>query len=199
MLSAEDRERLVAAVDRAVHWHARQARKGTGVPYVSHLLQVAGLVLEHGGDGDQAVAALLHDALEDTDATVEDVEHEFGPRVARIVLDATDTLPGDAPDRKSPWEERKRRHLDRFAALPADSALVVACDKRHNLASIVADVRASGLEATAARFNSEPDQWLWYYRAALNLLGDRIPVRLATELEELVAELDTLLDEDWPA
>jgi len=193
VLTEADRVRLVQAVERAAGWHRDQMRKGTSVSYVSHLLQVAGLVLEHGGDGDQAVAALLHDAIEDTEASLAVIEHEFGERVARIVGDATDTLPGDTPDRKSPWTERKRRHLDRLAAIERDSALVIACDKRHNLGSIVADVRASGLEGTAARFTSEPDQWLWYYSEALGRLRNLIPERLGAELEELLEELRSLI------
>jgi (p)ppGpp synthase/HD superfamily hydrolase len=184
---------LVDAVAAAAGWHAGHVRKGTAVPYLSHLLQVAGLVLEHGGDDEQAAAAALHDAVEDTDATIGDIEARFGPRVARIVADCTDTLPGDRPDAKSPWLERKLRHLDHLATVGADSALVAACDKRHNLESLVADVSTTGIEATAARFSSAPDQWVWYYEQALDRLGSRIPARLAAELADLVVELRGLV------
>ena len=190
---------LSRAVDAAARWHAGHTRKGTAVPYVSHLLHVAALVLEHGGDDEQAAAAVLHDAVEDTEATLEEVAARFGPRVARIVEDCTDTLPGDTPGRKSPWEARKRHHLDRMAHLDEASALVVACDKRHNLESLVVDLETDGRGATAGRFSSAPEQWVWYYGEALERLRDRIPARLARELAALTAELGRLVALEGPA
>jgi (p)ppGpp synthase/HD superfamily hydrolase len=184
-----DRRRLSLAVDRALAWHGDQRRKGTAVPYVSHLLQVAGLVLELGGSVDQAVAGLLHDAVEDTTATLADVEADFGPTVAAIVADCTDTLPGDTPERKSPWRERKERHLRRLAELGSESALVAACDKRHNLASLVADLRARGPDEVAASFSAPPEAQLWYYTEATDRLRAAIPARLADELDELLIDL----------
>ena len=184
---------LVDALAAAAEWHAGQTRKGTAIPYVSHLLQVAGLVLEHGGDVELAAAAALHDAVEDTAATLEEIEHRFGARVAAVVADCTDTFPDDLPDAKSPWVDRKRRHLEHLATVGEDSALVAACDKRHNLESLVTGIRSAGLDETAARFSSAPDQWVWYYGEALDRIRSRIPTRLASELATLTAELRRLV------
>ena len=193
-LPPEDQERLARAVGLAARWHAGQVRKGTDVPYLSHLLQVAGLVLEHGGGVDLAVAGLLHDALEDTDATVEDVADAFGPEVAAVVADCTDTLPGDRPGAKAPWEERKRRWLARLPGLSPASALVAACDKRHNLAALVADARRGGLAAISPpRFSRPPDRQVWFHREAHAALAPALPPALAEELGRLVDELAALV------
>src|SRR5687767_1740947 len=102
---------LPAALAFALAAHGDQTRKGSNVPYVSHLLQVSGLVLEHGGDSEQATAALLHDVVEDTAATIEDVAAAFGPAVAAIVADCTDTLADETPDHKRPWLARKQAYV----------------------------------------------------------------------------------------
>lgn len=193
-MDPDEQRRLVQALGQALAWHGDQRRKGSTVPYISHLLAVSGFVLEHGGTADQGVAALLHDVVEDTAGTLVDVEASFGPVVASMVADCTDTRPGDTPKRKSPWFERKSRFLDRLPSVPADSALVIACDKRHNLASLVADVRAGGVAAIGTpRFSATPEQQLWYYREAISRLRPQLPERLAGELEALVAELEDLL------
>jgi (p)ppGpp synthase/HD superfamily hydrolase len=185
-------DELARAVDVAVDWHAGQRRKSGGGPYVSHLLQVAGLVLEHGGTTEQAIAGLLHDAIEDTDATRTDVEAAFGPTVARIVGECTDTVAGDTPEAKSPWRGRKERFVERLRSAPDDTVLVAACDKRHNLAAIVAELRLAGGDALAD-FNAGPDEQLWYYESVLDAIRGRIPERLEHELVLLVAELRELV------
>ncbi len=121
--------------------HARQKRKGTETPYVSHLLGVASLVLEHGGDEEQAIAALLHDAVEDQGAHQEPVIRErFGDRVADIVLGCTDadTLP------KPPWRERKERYIEHLEHASSDVLLVSCADKVHNARAIVTDLKTHG-------------------------------------------------------
>jgi (p)ppGpp synthase/HD superfamily hydrolase len=154
---------------------------------------VAGLVLEHGGDAEQAAAGLLHDALEDCEhVTREELARRFGPGVARIVADCTDTLEGDAPGRKSAWALRKRRHLERLAAADPRSALVAACDKRHNLANLVGDLRAQG-HACFERFRAGPEDQLAYFGGFLAATGEKLPPRLRGELEALLAELRALL------
>jgi (p)ppGpp synthase/HD superfamily hydrolase len=186
----DDAERLGLALQLAAGWHAGQTRKVGGGPYVSHLLQVAGLVLDHGGTVDQAVAALLHDAVEDTPATVEAIEDSFGPEVAAIVEHCTDTLPGDSPSAKSPWRDRKERYLARLRDAPADVALVVACDKRHNLSGLVAEARRGGAAAISPpHFNAPAEEQLWYYDGVLDAVVGRIPRLLADDLNGLVAEL----------
>jgi len=185
-----NQRRLTSGVERALAWHGDQRRKGTPAPYASHLLQVAGLVLEHGGSVDQAVAALLHDVVEDTPATVEDVDRHFGPAVAAIVADCTDAFPGDTPARKAPWRQRKERFLDRLGDVSSTSALVIACDKRHNLATMVADVRREGVDAIAPpRFSAAIADQLWYHGAVLDRLRTVVPDGLADELDTLVTEL----------
>jgi (p)ppGpp synthase/HD superfamily hydrolase len=184
---------LVRALAFALQAHAGQRRKGTDAPYASHLLQVAGLVLEHGGDAEQAAAGLLHDVLEDGDAvTREGLAECFGPDVAQIVADCSDTLAGKRSVPKGDWGLRKRAHLARLAAAGPRSALVAACDKRHNLAALVRDLREQG-PACLGRFRAGPQEQLWYFGALLEVLGPRIPPRLRGELEELLAELRELL------
>jgi GTP pyrophosphokinase len=169
-------------------------RKGTSVPYVSHLLQVAGMVLEYGGDMEQATAGMLHDAVEDCDeVTIEIVRTEFGDRVAAIVRDCTDTFEGDTAEHKSPWRERKVQYIEHLASAPADAVLVSACDKVHNLGSIVADVRDIGL-SYLDRFSAKPAEQLWYFRTVLATIGERIPTKLRARFEELLAELESLLE-----
>ena len=194
-MTPDDQRRLAVAVERALAWHGGQVRKATSVPYVSHLFQVAGLVLDHGGTVDQAIAALLHDAVEDTEATVDDVAADFGPAVAAVVADCTDTLPGDTPDQKSPWVERKIRHLDHLAAVGPESALVVACDKLHNLRSLADEARNDGLGAIwPPRFSVTPDRQLWYLTEAVDRLAPSLPERLAADLEDALADLRALVE-----
>jgi (p)ppGpp synthase/HD superfamily hydrolase len=191
-VNESDQRLLSDALARALAWHGAQKRKGTEIPYASHLLQVAGLVLDHGGDVEQAAAALLHDTIEDCDgvdgATLRAL---FGERVARIVVACTDTLEGDTAERKSPWEERKRAYLAHLAEVPADALLVAACDKRQNLGAIVADLREHG-PGTLARFRPSAAQMRWYYAGVLERIEGRVPERLARELGDLLAQLDAL-------
>jgi len=175
---------LALALEFAVAAHGPQTRKGTQVPYVSHLLQVSGLVLEHGGDLEQATAALLHDVVEDTPATLEQVAASFGPGIAAIVADCTDTGPDEAPGSKRPWIERKREHLAHMRGVSARSALIVGCDKLHNLRSSVADLEVLG-PAVLGRFNAPPAQQRWLYGELLAALRDKLPPRLHAELTTL--------------
>jgi (p)ppGpp synthase/HD superfamily hydrolase len=180
-------DRFVAALGLAVELHARQARKGNGVPYVSHPLAVASLVLEHGGDEDQAIAALLHDGPEDQggETTLARIREQFGDRVADIVAACSDTFASPKP----PWRARKEAFLARLPDEGADARLVTLADKVHNVRTLVADVRAEG-PATFDRFTGGRDGTLWYYRALADRLGELAPGPLATELTGLVAELE---------
>ncbi len=193
-LNKADRRLLERAFAFALECHARGFRKGTRIPYVSHLMQVAGLVFEHGGGVEQAAAGLLHDAVEDSEeVTVELIRERFGERIARIVERCTDTLPGESPSHKRPWRDRKERYLEHMREADEESALVAACDKRHNLGSIVADVRDQG-PGYLDRFNSSATQQIWYYEEVLRAIGSRIPARLRVEIEELLAEFRNLVD-----
>ena len=184
-----ERRRLGEALAFALDAHAGQTRKGTDAPYASHLLQVAGLVLECGGDVEQAIAALLHDTLEDCPGVDQaQLDERFGRGVAQIVLDCTDTLPGEAPRAEQPWEERKRALLAKLASAGERSLLVAACDKHSNLRALLRDLRAGGIEVFA-RFNAGPERQLWYFESVLELLRGRIPANLFAEMQAEVGEL----------
>jgi (p)ppGpp synthase/HD superfamily hydrolase len=183
-MTPRERVRFAAALRFALAAHGDQKRKGTEIPYASHLLQVAGLVLEHGGDADQAIAGLLHDAIEDCPGVSEgDLRARFGAEVARIVRAMSDVLEGDTPRRKSPWLARKRRFVRHLRGQDARVRLVAACDKLDNLRSLVADLQAEG-PATFARFRGTPAQIRWYYAAVRRALGNDLPERLLRELDE---------------
>ena len=196
-MNASDQDRLSQATDRAIRWHADQCRKQTSIPYVSHLIQVAGLVLEHGGNTDQAIAGLLHDSLEDAPDPAERARREeeiaeaFGPGVLRMVLDCTDTLPDESLEKKRSWEERKKAYIAHLDEASKASLLVAACDKRHNLAAIVGDVISDGPEVFD-RFTATPDQHVWYFESILAAIREEIPRRLIAEIEDLLEKLRQL-------
>lgn len=191
---AAARPRLVAATELAWRWHGHLTRKGRTTSYLSHLLGVEGLVIACGGGPDEAIAALLHDALEDVERAHERQEREerigadFGDAVLRIVLDCTDTLADEHGSAKRPWRARKERFLDRLADAGRASHLVVACDKRHNLGDLLWDLRHEG-PSTLSRFNAGPAEQLWYFESVTRVCADAIPPRLAHEFERLLREL----------
>jgi len=170
--------------------HAGQLRKGRPVPYIGHLLAVASLVIEDGGDEDEAIAALLHDAVEDQGGEVvrEEIRGRFGDRVVAIIDLCTDadTLP------KPPWRQRKEAHLRHLADAPADGFRVIAADKLHNARTLLADYRRDG-ESLWAIFNGGKEGTLWYYHAMHDMALRRAPSALLEELGRVLAELDRLV------
>ena len=170
----------------AAEKHAAQTRRKTSIPYISHLMSVAALVLEAGGDEDQTIAALLHDVVEDCggEPMLAEVRHRFGDRVARIVEGCTDTYTVPKP----PWKQRKLDYLAHLAHADDDTRLVSAADKLHNVRTILTDYRLHG-DPVFDRFAGGRDGTLWYYRAILDVLRDR-PNRLVAELERVVLELE---------
>jgi GTP pyrophosphokinase len=182
--------RFGQAVLLASELHRTQVRKGTAIPYVSHLLGVASLVLEHGGDEDEAIAALLHDAAEDQGGapTLARIRTQFGERVAGIVEGCTDT----DVDPKPPWRPRKEAYLAHLEVADASTRLVSAADKLHNARAILSDYRAVG-ERLWDRFSADRSGVLWYYRALAELFWRRGPQGLAEELGRTVSELDALV------
>ncbi len=140
--------------------HSGQVRKGTQTPYLSHLLSVAGLALEYGADEDEAIAALLHDVVEDAGgkARADDVRHRFGERVVEIVLGCTDadTYP------KPPWQARKAGYIAGLATANPSARFISCCDKLHNSQSIVRDLRQQG-ESVWKKFAGGKEGSLWYY------------------------------------
>ena len=197
-LDASDRARLTRAAHFALAWHAEQHRKGSEIPYVSHLFQVAGLVLEHGGDVDQAVAGFLHDCLEDATSPEQRraregiLRDEFGEDVLRMVRACTDTGEDEVLGNKTPWKARKSCYLEHLVHADSRCALVMACDKRHNLGALVGDVRAHGVQYLEP-FNAGATDQVWYFERIGEALRDRIPRRLAEELEAVLADFRTLV------
>ncbi len=182
------------ALAREVHGHIR--RSGTEIPYLAHLLVVTGLVLEDGGDEDQAIAAMLHDAVEDGGGRpmLGRIERQFGSRVAAIVEACSDTVDvGDA----EPWIERKRRYLAHLPEMHDEAVLRVAlADKVHNARSIVRDYREEG-HAVWERFTHKTArEQLWYYGGLLEFFQTRCPGPLTEDLLRAVNELSWLVARD---
>jgi GTP pyrophosphokinase len=189
--------RVAEAVAFAIEKHAGQVRKGSAAPYLTHLLAVAALVGESGGDEDEVVASLLHDAVEDGGGSpvLEEIRSRFGAEVAAIVRNCTDD---DSVGEKAPWLERKRAYMAHLVEAPIPVLRVVCADKLHNVQAIAKDMRNHGA-AVFERFRGDRDGTLWYYRSIARLFGAliqdvpdldaglRVMIR---ELRETVARLE---------
>ncbi len=170
-MKTELTSRFTAALEYARIAHGPQRRKGTDIPYLSHVIGVASLVLEYDGDEDQAIAGLLHDVLEDCGAHHEPVIRErFGDRVAEIVLSCTDGVP-DARGEKTDWQQRKARYLAHLLTVSEDALLVSTADKLHNARAIVADLHAG--HDVFARFKGGKEGTLWYYEQLVDIMSKR--------------------------
>jgi (p)ppGpp synthase/HD superfamily hydrolase len=181
--------RFEEALQYAARLHASQLRKGTTVPYVSHLLAVTAIVLEDGGSEDEAIAALLHDAIEDQggDPTRHEIRSRFGEKVAAIVDGCTDAevIP------KPPWLERKKQHLEHLRHAPPEVIRISAADKLHNARAVLSDFRQHG-HAIWARFKGGREGTLWHYRRLLDVFREAGPSVIVEELGRVVAELERL-------
>jgi (p)ppGpp synthase/HD superfamily hydrolase len=173
----------------AAEKHAGQTRKASTIPYIAHLMGVASLVLEAGGDEDLAIAALLHDVVEDCGGapTLIEVRRRFGKRVAHVVDGCTDS----DTDPKPPWRERKETYLRHLKRADAGTRLVSAADKLNNIRSILTDYREIG-ESVWARFNGGRDGTLWYYRALRDEFQRGKDNRILREYELALNELEVL-------
>ena len=187
--------RFDEALMLASHLHRDQMRKGTEVPYLAHLLAVCALVLEQGGDEDEAIAGLLHDAVEDQGGTqtLELIREQFGDRVAAIVADCSDTDQDPKPD----WQERKDTYLAhlRDPAVGAGTLRVSLADKLHNAHSILVDLRRDG-DVVWSKFNRGASSQIWYYRSLAEIFTDRLPGVWADELAGTVEEMAALAGSD---
>ena len=181
-------DRFEEALAFAAQIHQGHSRKRSQVPYLSHLLSVAALVLEDGGGEDEAIAALLHDAIEDQgDRTdLADLRRRFGGRVAEIVDACSDTDLHPKP----PWRGRKEAFIDRMRTAPVDVLRVACADKLHNARSTLADLRLEGSLAWD-KFGAGRDEQLWYYGSLSELFEQRMPGPLSAELARTVAEIRT--------
>lgn len=181
--------RFLRAFLFAAEKHKGQPRKTTSIPYIAHLIGVASLVLEAGGDEDLAIAALLHDVVEDCGGApmLKEVRRRFGARVAKIVEGCTDadTYP------KPPWRARKEKYIEHLKCADADTRLVSAADKLNNVRSILTDYRAVG-EFVWERFKGKREGTLWYYRALREEFLSDPPNRITRDLDLAVRELELL-------
>jgi len=181
--------RFQDALAYAAALHAGQRRRLAGEPYVAHLLAVTAIVMEHGGDEDETIAALLHDAVEDQGgpATRTEIDRRFGQRVVEIVDGCTDT--DETP--KPPWRQRKEAYISRLRGASASVRLVAAADKLHNARSILREYRRLG-ETLWGHFHGGREGTLWYFRAVADVLKRFKPTPLVAELEEAVGQLERL-------
>jgi (p)ppGpp synthase/HD superfamily hydrolase len=181
--------RFLKAFVFAAEKHSGQTRKASTIPYIAHLMGVASLVLEAGGDEDLAIAALLHDVVEDCGGApmLKEVRRRFGRRVAEVVDGCTDADTSPKP----PWRERKENYIARLKNEGPDTQLVSACDELNNIRSIISDYRAIG-ESVWSRFNGGREGTLWYYRTLRDQYLRHDPNRITTALDLAVKELETL-------
>ncbi|WP_422357003.1 HD domain-containing protein [Qipengyuania flava] len=182
-------ERFDDALTYASRIHRAQRRKGADIPYVSHLLGVAAIAIENGATEDQAIAALLHDAVEDQGGAerLDDIGMRFGEEVARIVDDCTDS----DMEPKPPWRARKEAYLTSLSHKPAASLEVSIADKTHNAGAIVADRHVHG-EQVWTRFTGGKDGSLWYYRALADAFAELAPGTASDRFARLVREMERL-------
>ena len=183
-------ERFEDALAYAHQVHRGQRRKGTGIPYIAHILGVTAIAMEYGADEDEAIGALLHDAAEDGggEARLAEIRARFGDAVGDIVLGCSDSLVED-PEDKLPWQERKENYLAHLESASQSVCLVSAADKLHNVRSIIRDYHEHG-EAIWDRFQGSRDGTLWYYETVADTLIRRYRSQLTRDLQD---EVDKLL------
>ena len=196
LVPSQFEEALVFAAQK----HKSQTRKGTAIPYIAHLMQVAGLALENGADEKEAIAALLHDVIEDQDVTEEELTQRFGSHVAAIVAGCSDSASSD----KAPWKQRKEAYIAHILTAPPSVRLVSSCDKLHNARAILADYQELG-EGLWSRFNAGRDDLLWYYSSLLTAFQEAAQEqgepesRVVRELALVVEQLQRRTHEELAA
>ena len=180
-------DRFEEALIYATRLHARQVRKGTNIPYISHLLSVAALVLEDGGSEDEAIAALLHDAIEDQggEATRAEILARFGDRVVAIVDGCTEAI--SSP--RKPWRERKLQYLEKIRGNSLAVQRVSLADKLHNARSIVADWHRVG-DRVWDRFSAKREGTLWFYRSVVDIYSESFSSVMVIELKLAISRLE---------
>jgi (p)ppGpp synthase/HD superfamily hydrolase len=180
-------DRFESGLQFAVAAHRTQMRKGSGIPYVGHLLGVCSLVIEAGGSEDEAIGALLHDAVEDQGGQrmLDDIRLLFGDHVAAIVEACSDTLESPKP----PWRARKEAYLRHLGHQSEPVLRVSLADKLFNARAILRDYRVCG-EDLWKRFGSGRDGQLWYYRELADRFSTLLPGPMADELSDVVDELE---------
>ena len=187
--------KLSNALALAIQAHEGQVRKGTKIPYIAHPMAVSAIALEFGATEDQAVAALLHDAIEDGGNKYANIiKAQFGEHIHNLVQGCTDGTPNQQ-GQKEPWLERKTAYL-RHLEEASDEVLLVSCsDKLHNARAIVSDLINEG-PSVFERFSSTPEQTLWYYRQLANVFTNR-KTPPAKALESAVSQMEALSQSAW--
>jgi (p)ppGpp synthase/HD superfamily hydrolase len=180
--------RFQDALGYAAELHNMQTRKASDVPYVGHLLSVAGLVIEADGTETEAIAALLHDAAEDQggDATLAEISERFGQEVAAIVAECSDTVVTPKP----PWRQRKEDYIAHLDSASPSTILVSVADKLDNARAILRDLRRHGPQVWQRFSTSDPFDHLWYYRSLLEVYRRRSDSWLVDELERVLEVLE---------
>ena len=189
-------ERYKNALDVTFDLHKNDQRKGKSTPYIAHLLSVSSFVLEDGGTEDEAIAALLHDALEDHPDLIsyQDLVSRFGVNVAGIVRACSDTPDDFKGGEKPPWKERKQAYLDHLKHSSSGVLRVALADKLHNSSDLIADLQIYG-ESVWNRFNAGKKDQAWFYRQLLKVFTERISdSRLLTQFRHIVDYIDILAD-----
>ena len=187
--------KLGSALALAVQAHSGQVRKSTTIPYISHPMAVSAIALEFGATEEQAIAALLHDAIEDGGPPYANIIKEtFGAYVHDLVQGCTDGMP-DQTGSKAPWLERKTAYLEHLQEAPDEVLLVSCSDKLHNARAIVSDLINEG-PSVFNRFRSSPEQTLWYYRQLATIFTIR-KTPPAKALESAVSQMETLAQSAW--
>ncbi|MBJ7336695.1 HD domain-containing protein [Mycolicibacterium sp.] len=183
--------RFDEALSYASSLHRTQTRKGGDIPYIGHLLSVSSLVIEGSGTESQAIAALLHDAVEDQGGApiLAEIREKFGDDVATIVAECSDTdvVP------KPPWQQRKQHYIDHLADASEATILVSLADKLDNARAILRDYRDHGDELWQRFSVKEPEMHLWYYRELLEVFKEKNDTWLVAELERVFGELERLV------
>lgn len=193
--------RFTQAIDYARHLHI-ETRKATNIPYMAHLLGVASLVMGENGHApipvteDMVIAAILHDTVEDHGGMprLQDIEHNFGAEVARLVKGLTDSFAED-PSERAPWEERKRAYVERLGREPLDVQLISAADKLYNARTILSDYRDIG-NRVFERFKRGGDEQLWYFSELLRVFRGHPANRIVDEFARVVNELKEKIAND---
>jgi (p)ppGpp synthase/HD superfamily hydrolase len=181
--------RFLQAMEFAFQLHKDQHRKGTDIPYFSHLLAVASLVCEDGGDEDQTIAAILHDTAEDHGGyqTLIEIKQLFGERVADIVATCSDSFSFPKP----PWEKRKKDYLSHLKNASPEARRVSLADKLHNARSILRDLECVG-ESVWGRFNGGKEGTLWYYQSLIDIFNEEQDGYMARELKRVFCRIEEI-------
>ncbi len=184
-------DKFTEALVYATQLHATQIRKGSGIPYIAHLLGVASIALEYGANESEVIAALLHDAIEDQGGAKirDEIQQRFGETVAQIVEGCTDTDITPKP----PWRDRKEAYIAHIPKASTSVRLVSAADKLYNAQSILKDYRQMGDEIWQ-RFTGKKEGTLWYYRSLVNAFRQVDATPLIEELDRVVSQLEQLVN-----